>query len=315
MREADQPYGDDRVVRRPMLQSVVAPVEGDPHDGYEQSGRRKRAAGGELHDEKPDVKRRNQRLFGAILGTLQRFSREEEQIRSTAAAQRRAELEQRAEQKKLEAVAEAKRQAREEMRQLREGEIARRNEMRIQAACGRLEALYAGRMARMDKLASHFFRTATGPSLYWCPGKPCRELASLEEQQRQEHEAEKEQLRQQMEQEKAELVMHLSRRRARQWGDPQAEQGQRGPAGGQQEEGPQPMEAEGQQEQPSGEHGATAHAAEERQGEDFEEAAAEAAEGEEAEQMDAVAAEPLGADDAGDAGDPEALPLDLEADA
>lgn len=65
----------------------------------------------------------------------------------------------------------------------REGEIARRNEMRIQAACGRLEALYAGRMARMDKLASHFFRTATGPSLYWCPGKPCRELASLEEQQ------------------------------------------------------------------------------------------------------------------------------------
>lgn len=68
-----QPYGDDRVVRRPMLQSVVAPVEGDPHDGYEQSGRRKRAAGGELHDEKPDVKRRNQRLFGAILGTLQRF--------------------------------------------------------------------------------------------------------------------------------------------------------------------------------------------------------------------------------------------------
>ncbi len=46
-------------------------------------------------------------------------SREEEQTRSTAAAQRRAELEQRAEQKKIEAVAEAKRQAREEMRQLR----------------------------------------------------------------------------------------------------------------------------------------------------------------------------------------------------
>ncbi len=65
----------------------------------------------------------------------------------------------------------------------REGEMARRREMRIQAACGRLEALYAGRMARMDKLASHFLRTATGPSLYWCPGKPCRELAPLEEQQ------------------------------------------------------------------------------------------------------------------------------------
>lgn len=48
-------------------------MEDQPNGGYDQGGRRKRAAGGELLDEKPDVKRRNQRLFGAILGTLQRF--------------------------------------------------------------------------------------------------------------------------------------------------------------------------------------------------------------------------------------------------
>lgn len=48
---------------------MVAAVEGD------DSGRRKRSAddGGELFEEKKDVKRRNQRLFGSILGTLQRF--------------------------------------------------------------------------------------------------------------------------------------------------------------------------------------------------------------------------------------------------
>ncbi|KAL4446225.1 hypothetical protein ABPG77_003032 [Micractinium sp. CCAP 211/92] len=310
MQEAGQPYGDDRQGRRPVLQSVVAPVEGEPNGSYDQGGRRKRSAGGELLDDKPDVKRRNQRLFGAILGTLQRFSREEEQTRSTAAAQRRAELEQRAEQKKIEAVAEAKRQAREEMRQLREGEMARRREMRIQAACGRLEALYAGRMARMDKLASHFLRTATGPSLYWRPGKPCRELAPLEEQQRQEHEAEKERLRQQMEQEKEQLVAQMSQRRPQQWGGP--ERGQPGPAGGQQE-GEEAMEADEpqkqQEEQEEAEHAAAAH---EQEGGGGEEAGAEAdvtAEGGE-EQMDVAPAEPQ---PAGDAGDDEALPLDLDA--
>ncbi|KAL4423850.1 hypothetical protein ABPG75_001151 [Micractinium tetrahymenae] len=309
MQEAGQPYGDDCQGRRPVLQSVVAPVEGDPNGSYEQGGRRKRAAGGELLDEKPDVKRRNQRLFGAILGTLQRFSREEEQIRSSAAAQRRAELEQRAEQKKLDAVAEAKRQAREEMRQLREGEIARRNEMRIQAACGRLEALYAGRMARMDKLASHFLRTATGPSLYWRPGKPCRELAPLEEQQRQEHEAEKERLRQQMDQEKEELMAQMSRRRSRQWGV----QGRQEPAEErqeQQEEGAEAMEADEQQEQP--EDAAAAHGSKQQHDDEREEAGAEAATAveEDGELMDAAPAEPQ---PAGDAGDAEALPLDLDA--
>lgn len=312
MQEGGQPYADDRQGRRPALQSVVAPMEDQPNGGYDQGGRRKRAAGGELLDEKPDVKRRNQRLFGAILGTLQRFSREEEQIRSSAAAQRRAELEQRAEQKKLEAVAEAKRQAREEMRQLRDGEMARRREARIQAACGRLEALYAGRMARMDKLASHFLRTATGPPLYWRPGKACRELAPLEEQQRQEHEAEKERLRQQMEQEKEALVAQMSRQRWQQWGN--AAPGQQGPTEGQQgEEGGEAMEADEEREQQvQSEAAAAVRSSEEQQGREGEEAGAEVnmAADEDGEQMDAAAAEP---EPAGDAGDSEALPLDLDA--
>lgn len=54
--------------RRPHVQSVVAAV--DDHGGRAAG---KRAAGGDLPEEQSDAKRRNKRLFGAILGTLQRF--------------------------------------------------------------------------------------------------------------------------------------------------------------------------------------------------------------------------------------------------
>lgn len=75
--------------RRSGLSSVVAPVEGseggdrsserygysdDRSEGGRSEGSRKRPApGGALLEENADAKRRNKRLFGAILGTLQRF--------------------------------------------------------------------------------------------------------------------------------------------------------------------------------------------------------------------------------------------------
>lgn len=56
--------------RRPGLQSVVAPAD---ERGSGSEGGRKRPAQGTLLEDNADVKRRNKRLFGAILGTLQRF--------------------------------------------------------------------------------------------------------------------------------------------------------------------------------------------------------------------------------------------------
>lgn len=89
----------------------------------------------------------------------------------------------------------------------REGEVARRQEHRAAAVCHRVEAVYAGRIARLDKLASRFLLTTASPPLYWCPGKqPCPQLDAEAERQRQAHEQRKEALRQELEEEKASIV-------------------------------------------------------------------------------------------------------------
>jgi hypothetical protein len=164
-----------------------------------------------LLEEHADVKQRNKRLYAGLLGTLQRFSREEAQIQNTTAAQRRAEVERRAAEKAEEGSRRLRQQARDEMRRSRwgarpgtmslmgndgavavptwrantlhcclhlrrEGEIARRRELNAQAACQRLAALYATRLARADKLSSRLLLTATAPQLYWCPAKSCAEV-------------------------------------------------------------------------------------------------------------------------------------------
>lgn len=106
--------------------------------------------------------------------------------------------------------------------------MARKRQISAQAACKRLEILYATRLARADKLSSRFLLTKTGPRLYWCPGKPCSELDRLAEVQQQEHVAWKAAQMEQLEQEKAQLLEQLTRRR---WPEQRGQQGEREAAG------------------------------------------------------------------------------------
>ena len=92
----------------------------------------------------------------------------------------------------------------------REGEIGRKRDLSAQAACKRLEILYATRLARADKLSARFLLTQTGPPLYYCPAKPSQETAQLAEAQRQAHQLWKAGEMERLEREKAQLMARLT---------------------------------------------------------------------------------------------------------
>ena len=67
----------------------------------------------------------------------------------------------------------------------RDGDVALKRDISVQAACKRLELLYATRLARADKLCHRLLLTTpqAGPPLYWSPAKPCAETEALRGQQ------------------------------------------------------------------------------------------------------------------------------------
>lgn len=127
-----------------------------------------------------------------------------------------------------------------------EGEIARKRQISAQAACKRLEILYATRLARADKLCSRFLLTKTPAPVYWSPAKPSKETEALAEAQREEHVAWKAAQLEQMEREKEQLMAQLTAPRRR------AGEGGEGSHGGEGGSGEQPMEGD-EDEQEEGE--------------------------------------------------------------
>lgn len=92
--------------------------------------------------------------------------------------------------------------------------MTRKREISAAAACKRLEILYATRLARADKLSSRYLLTASGPPLYWTPGKPCRETEAAAERQRAAHGEWKAAQLEALEIEKAALVEQMAARQA-----------------------------------------------------------------------------------------------------
>lgn len=137
-----------------------------------------------VSEKKQEVKRN--RLFSALVGTLQKFKKEEDRARTTAAAQRRAAAQQAAEQK-AQAAREEAREA-DARRKLEKQEEHRKRD--YERELERLNSSCTHRIRRREvQEASCFLRTETLPALLWRPSLECEVTRSALETQRNRFEA------------------------------------------------------------------------------------------------------------------------------
>ncbi|KAG7673748.1 hypothetical protein KSW81_006940 [Nannochloris sp. 'desiccata'] len=153
-------------------------LKGDRHSGAGGRPTLKRA-GGELLKDRPEVKRRNQRLFGTLLGTLQKFKKEEDAAQASATALRRAAMLQAAEEK----TREASTQYPEKHKRTKLGDNRSRPEQRYENG---------GTGHRRPPGVPFLLKTSTEPSLSWAPRESCPEIdALLAKQRKSEDQVEK----------------------------------------------------------------------------------------------------------------------------
>eukprot|EP01023_Acetabularia_acetabulum_P015315 TRINITY_DN17407_c1_g1_i1.p2 TRINITY_DN17407_c1_g1~~TRINITY_DN17407_c1_g1_i1.p2 ORF type:complete len:420 (-),score=97.52 TRINITY_DN17407_c1_g1_i1:355-1614(-) len=117
--------------------------------------------------DNPASLKRNKRMFGALLGTLERFKKEAKAEESVLRARQLAV--QRAEERALQQSKELRDAERQKKRDQRRREIDRIRTLKLNAQKKELEIAYARKLKRQEELLK-FIKTQTKPHVYWLPG-------------------------------------------------------------------------------------------------------------------------------------------------
>ncbi|KAF8019736.1 hypothetical protein BT93_G0436 [Corymbia citriodora subsp. variegata] len=136
-------------------------------------------------NEDPSLVNRNKRMLGQLLGTLERFRKEDMQLSGSDAFMRRSNSLQRAEQRAREESEKLRQQEREQIAEKRKQDLTLRARIAAKAEEKKLELLFLHWTEHQRKL-SNFIRTKTKPSIYYLPAKPLERNAKLIELQKEE---------------------------------------------------------------------------------------------------------------------------------
>ncbi|XP_042413995.1 pinin-like [Zingiber officinale] len=129
--------------------------------------------------------KRNKRMLGQLLGTLEKFREEDEKLSSTEAYMRRSDLLKRAEEKAREESEKLRQQEREQIAEKRKRDLTLRARVAAKAQEKKWELMFLSWSEHHKKL-SNFLRTKAEPPIYYLPAKPLLDDPAAVEQQREQ---------------------------------------------------------------------------------------------------------------------------------
>ncbi|XP_054778028.1 uncharacterized protein LOC129286016 [Prosopis cineraria] len=136
-------------------------------------------------DEDPRLVNRNKRMLGQLLGTLEKFRKEDMQLSGTEAYMRRSTSLQRAEQRAREESERLRKEEREQIAEKRRRDLTLRARVAAKTEEKKLELLFL-RWSDHHKRLCNFIRTKTEPPIYYLPNKPLDEDEASSEKRKEE---------------------------------------------------------------------------------------------------------------------------------
>ncbi|KAL8536081.1 hypothetical protein ACS0TY_011641 [Phlomoides rotata] len=136
-------------------------------------------------NEDPSLVNRNKRMLGQLLGTLEKFRKEDMQLSGTEAYMRRSDSLKRAEQRAREESEKLRQQEREQIAEKRKRDMTLRARIAAKAEEKKLELLFL-RWSDHHKKLGNFIRTKAEPPIYYMLAKPLDQEPILTEEQKEQ---------------------------------------------------------------------------------------------------------------------------------